>query len=291
MENEALRRALLAHDANERSCWVAEALRARSSRFAGLSPSAIAYERNTELNEGLATYIQLRAAGTSQSFTLPSSGFAADAVRARAYQTGAALAVLLDRTISGWQRDMSTAHSLDELLSSKVYFASTACEYTDTEQASMLSRAQAETRRLKEKRAKLRSDFLSANGWQLVVVAAPKFPLKTQSFDPLNVTALGGREVLHTRYLKVSNHAGELEIIGRNSLTEASGEHPLFSGIHELTITGLDSSPTIQGNEGRVQVSASGVQGHFDNPVVHRTGHKVTIELSAASTGATASAD
>src|SRR5690349_15842840 len=50
METEALRRALLARDRNETACWIAEAMRARSARVAGLPASAVAYERNTELN-------------------------------------------------------------------------------------------------------------------------------------------------------------------------------------------------------------------------------------------------
>jgi hypothetical protein len=119
METEALRRALIAPDKTEAACWIAEALRVRNSRFAGMAPASVTYERNSELNEGLANYIQVKAAGETASFTLPSSGFYPEAVRQRAYQIGTAWALLLDRMTPGWQREMATAKSLDELMGSK----------------------------------------------------------------------------------------------------------------------------------------------------------------------------
>lgn len=58
LESEALRRALLAQGPEEAACWVATALAMRRERFGGLPDGAVAYERGTELVEGLAQYAE-----------------------------------------------------------------------------------------------------------------------------------------------------------------------------------------------------------------------------------------
>ncbi|MEL7059806.1 MAG: hypothetical protein AAGN46_07240, partial [Acidobacteriota bacterium] len=74
LETEALRRALAATDSIDSSCWALRALALRSERFAGLDAAFAAYERGTELNEGLARYVELRAKGAETVF-LPPTGF------------------------------------------------------------------------------------------------------------------------------------------------------------------------------------------------------------------------
>jgi hypothetical protein len=48
-------------------------------------------------------------------------------------------------------------------------------------------------------------------------------------FDPLNVPVQPD-EVLHTRWFKLGNDAGTVEVMGRSSLSRAAGDHPLFTG-------------------------------------------------------------
>jgi len=105
-EFEALRRALLARNADESRCWAAEAIRVRDLRISALPASALAYERGTELHEGLANYLQVRTAGKSASFHLSKDEFPTDQVRQRNYATGTNLAMLLDRLAPGWHKQI-----------------------------------------------------------------------------------------------------------------------------------------------------------------------------------------
>jgi hypothetical protein len=279
LETEALRRALLEREARGAACWISEALRNRENRFAGLPGAAMTYERNSELNEGLANYVQVLAAGTAKSFSLPQSEFPADAIRQRSYQVGTALALLLDRVAPGWQAQF-TSGSLDQLLKSKTYFAATPCSFTDIEEASLFARARTAVSALKEKRNRMRADFLGTKGWQIEIMADPQHPLWPQNFDPLNMTVLGIGEVLHSRYLKLGNDDGTIECRGR-ALTQAAGNNPLVNGVRHLTITGLQRAPSISQSAGSVQVTADSVGADFRHAVVRTVGQKVTIEVGA----------
>jgi hypothetical protein len=62
-ESEYLRRALAR--ASDRACLAREAMARRAERFAAMDAAHAAYERDSEMNEGLATYVQLRATATT----------------------------------------------------------------------------------------------------------------------------------------------------------------------------------------------------------------------------------
>jgi hypothetical protein len=101
LETAALRLALSAEAADEAACWARKALALRETRYSGMDAAFAAYERGTELNEGLASYVEMRAAGR-RGVELPAAEFAPAEVRKRAYATGLALALLLDRFTPGW---------------------------------------------------------------------------------------------------------------------------------------------------------------------------------------------
>lgn len=60
-ETDALARALAASTTDTLRCWVRAFSDARQRRLAALGVTAAAYERGTELNEGLAQYVERRA--------------------------------------------------------------------------------------------------------------------------------------------------------------------------------------------------------------------------------------
>ncbi len=70
---------------------------------------AVAYERGTELIEGLASYVELRALGRSAATLLLAGGFGLDEARRRCYAAGAALAFLLDRAAPAWREEAELA--------------------------------------------------------------------------------------------------------------------------------------------------------------------------------------
>src|SRR3954469_12515576 len=100
-ETHALSRALDADRGDLARCWTLAFLDARRRRFALVGPAAAAYERGTELNEGLAQYVERRAAGLRVG--LDSVDVSAVLVRQRAYAVGTALASALDRAKPGWR--------------------------------------------------------------------------------------------------------------------------------------------------------------------------------------------
>jgi hypothetical protein len=107
LEMEALRRALAGNPA----CWAGGVLKMRRERFARLPAGAVAYERGTELHEGLAQYVEGLAAGRKE---VRFRSFSPSEVRQRGYLSGEMLARLLDQVAPGWKPKVE--RSLDELL-------------------------------------------------------------------------------------------------------------------------------------------------------------------------------
>jgi hypothetical protein len=125
----------------------------------------------------------------------------------------------------------------------------------------------------------LRRDFLARPGWRLELVAPEGSPLFPQGFDPLNVERVGAREVLHTRYLKLGNGEGTLELINRPALTEGAGEHPLFNGVRRLIVTGLASEPAVSEAGGRTTVTAENLKAEFGGAEITRSGQTLIVRL------------
>lgn len=220
-EFDALRRAVAGDE-----CAARLALALRRERFARIGATAAAYERGTELSEGLATYVEHRLSGAPVVLV----DVEPEAVRERAYQTGLALAVLLDRYDPRWRETLEGGdpRPLDELLRAAL----------DDPAAGI-----ADARAVEERRARRKREFLEAEGWSVIITAgAPFFP---ERFDPLNVHVVGDGEVLHTRHLQLSGGGGTIEILNRAALTEGAGPHPLFNGVRRIVLTGFAAEPRL----------------------------------------------
>jgi hypothetical protein len=112
------------------------------------------------------------------------------------------------------------------------------------------------------------------------LIVSPGQPLFPQGFDPLNVQVVTPGEVLHSRFVKLGNGAGTIQVLGRASLTDAAGSHPLFNGVRRLTVTGLSSAPDVTVRGDTVTLSAEGISGEFRHATVLREDRKVTVTLS-----------
>lgn len=282
-ETETLRLAERALGQHEAACWARLALERRRERFARLSEGAAAYERALELNEGLARYVEARATGALVSDLSPQE-FAADEVRRRGYATGHALALLLERFAPNWMSRVESERgiSLDRLLTEVLPTPPrhrARCRLPASFAADAQRRAEVEVAALVARRERLRREFETQPGWKVVVEADPSAPLWPQGFDPLNVQRLGAASVLHTRHLKLGNDAGAIEILDRHSLTEGAGAHPLFNGVRQMTLGGLDAEPSVEESEGRVTLSAAGVRAEFRGARVERSARTVTLRL------------
>ncbi|MBI2678598.1 MAG: hypothetical protein HYX28_07430 [Candidatus Koribacter versatilis] len=245
----------------------------RKQRFAKMTADAVAYERGIELNEGLAQYLEYKSIG--RPYALTNADFPVEQIRQRAYATGQALAILLDRSGRDWKEAMD-GKPLDVLLdeSIKEDCGSLFLEHDSPD----VRQAEEDVRRLVASRQQRKRDFLSAPGWRIEIVAG-KEPLWPQGFDPWNVSNLGDNNILHTRWAKMGNGAGVMEALDHASLTEGVGPHPLFNGAKRFIITGLAAPPTIHEKDGKLTIAAPGAKGSFTGASVTTTGTTVVLRL------------
>ena len=260
-ETFALARAVEARSDDSVRCWTRLALDARRLRFALVGPAAATYERGTELNEGLAQYVERRANGAAP--VLDAVDPPASQVRQRAYAVGAAIAGTLDRLRPDWREALERsagAPPLDSLLTDAVSTSpSAACAPAAAQRTRWAAQAGEDVRALAAERARSRDGYLGRAGWRVIVDAggAPLFPA---GFDPLNVTRLSATEILHTRFLKLQGSRGTVEVLGGSVLTEgAPGQHPLFAGVRRVTIAGLATPPSMSDSADVLRVDAAGV--------------------------------
>lgn len=267
LEMDALRRAL----AGDSACWAGRALKIRRERFARLPADAVAYERGTELNEGLAQYVEGLAAGRKEPRF---RDFGPTEVRQRGYLSGEALARLLDRAVPGWK--LKLERSLDELLPEP---GGANCDFTVEERQAARRQAQSEVDSLRQRRAELRRSFETQPGWRIVVCAAEGKPLLLKSFDPINVERLSERDILHKRMLQLGNDAGSLEILNHASLTTAAGAHPLFGGVRIWTVTGLEAPPEVKRFGDRISITTPAVKLLFTGAEIESGAQAIVIRL------------
>lgn len=282
LESDALRRALAVRNLGRAACWAQVALEWRAQRFRLLAPGAVGYERRTELHEGLAQYVQSRALRMRYGRGIPFGGFPPDAVRTRAYASGEVLALLLDRFDDEWKRKLEAglAASLDELLSDRLRsYARGSCGYSRRQRAAVRAQARRDVAALGEQWAAWRRDFLAQSGWTVVVIAEGSEPLWPQAFDPLNAAVVGAGEVLHTRWLRLGNDAGTLEVRDRVALTTAAGSHPLFDGVWEVVVRGFEAEPAAGDTDGALVIEVPGFAARFRTAVVERHDSTITVRL------------
>jgi hypothetical protein len=211
--------------------------------------------------------------------------FAADDIRDRAYAVGAAFATLLDAVAPDWEArlERGAAASLDELLREVPAVREAAgCAFSADERSAARSRAEADIAELLDRRVALRREFLAVAGPRLVIEAAHDVLLWPEVFDPSNVHRLSATEVLHTRWLVLSNAGSRLEVLDRSALSEGVGPHPLFNGVRRLTVTGLPGEPVVREVEGGVVIEAPGFAGSFAGARLERDGTTLVVRLVAA---------
>jgi hypothetical protein len=257
LETEAWHRAMRKDGG---ACWARAALEFRRLRFGLLPVASVAYERNNELNEGLATYIELKAQGRDTA-SIPLAGFGPMDVRLRSYSVGPAIAMLLDRLVPAWRDRMEDgpATSLDELLAGALP-AGEPCRLPVADEQAARDAARHDIESLDSSLTALRDSIRTAPGWRIEVVADSALPLWPQGFDPWNVVPLGKGAVAHRRYLKLGKDGLSIEVLGHAALTQAAGEHPIFNGIRALLVTGLPVKPDVVERPGSILVTADGVR-------------------------------
>jgi len=264
-ESEALRRALAAAGVGTTRRWAAAALEARRERHGRLSKGARDYERGTELNEGLASYVEWRAGGRGGACAQPAAQLGAEAIREWAYRSGCLMARVLDRLAPGWQHALESGvePSLDELLDEKLGSPKAPpLALSDEERQAIESQAKNDVGAIETDRARAREGFLAKPGPRVIIVSETE-PLQAEGFDPLNARRLAVGEVLHGRFLKLGNTAGHLSVLDAPSLTLAAGTRPLFSGVRSVEIHPTVPLRIERSVDGRLRIVGGGLELDF----------------------------
>ncbi|MEP7347331.1 MAG: hypothetical protein ABI877_18820 [Gemmatimonadaceae bacterium] len=286
LEFDALHRALLARDKVASACWASKAMAERDARFARLGAEAAAYETKSELNEGIAQYIQNRAAGTDANAAMRSEEFPPSGVRDRVYATGGAMGQLLDRLNPAWRtalEDADTGATLHGMLKAAIAKSRShtgTCDFRAADRAQALATANHDIAEQRAQLAAQRDEFANRAGWSIVVDASAQ-PLNLAGFDPLNVARLSPSEVLHRRYVKLANDAGEFESMTQEAMTESAGSHPIFSGVRRVSVAGLTEAPAVDETGGSVEIRVGQLHLKFRGAAVERDGQRITIRLPA----------
>ncbi|MFD2081213.1 hypothetical protein SAMN05421678_104101 [Actinopolymorpha cephalotaxi] len=221
--------------------WAAAALTLRHERRRLLADAAAQYERDLERCEGLAYYVEGRAAGSPRCLRPLAEPVRPDGIRRAASATGEAIALLLDRFAPGWQTtlaDDDEAHP-DDLLRSALARA-TPTEFGADHRSAVAARARDAVAALRDERRSRRQSFLARD--DKVVLTTRDKPLRVTGFDPMNLHDLGSGDVLHTHHLKIAGDGFDLELFDCQALTEGAGDHPLFDGLRRVTFVGGSGS-------------------------------------------------
>ncbi len=288
LESEALARALANVEDGGAACWARVALAYRRERFAAMDSAFVAYERLTELNEGLAAYVQLRAGGGS-TVTIPADEFLPEAVRYRTYFIGPAWALLLDRLSPGWQRalEANDRQSLDGLLDAALNGpnapAAVPCGFTPVQVGAAKRDARIDAAAVHEGWAKRQRTFEMLAGWRVVIQSATGQPLWPQGFDPLNIDRVDGG-LIHTRFLKLGNDAGQMTALDEadgdiEARTAGIGPHPIFNGISWVEVV-LSAQPVVTRAAGSTTIRGPGFLAEFKNATVDESGRQVLVQLN-----------
>lgn len=278
LETSAFQQALATEDRESSACWARLALNLRNRRYAAMDAPFAAYERGTELNEGLAAYVQMQAQGQF-AIDWPPSEYPPAQVRQRAYALGAALAMLLDRFAPDWRNgfEANDKQTLDGALT-RALGPGRVCVFEPAVQAEEEQTAARDIADLQQERKRALEQFEVKRGWRVIVDAAEGAPLWPQGFDPLNVVRVDDKRVLHTRFVKLGNDGGQVEVMGQTSLSDGIGTHPLFNGLKTLQVTGLPP-PIVQQTDGGVTVTADGLALSFKKATATISGETVRIRV------------
>ena len=285
LETEALRRALLAADPARTACYARLAVDYRAQRFRAMDSAFVAYERGTELNEGLATYVQQLALGRT-TIDVPPDEFPAGDVRLRIYTIGPAIAFLLDRIRPNWKESLE-AHdrqAIDEVLAGALVGAVESpmdgCALPPTDVRRIEDAARRDAADVVSRRTTRRRAFDARTGRRVLITAAPGKPLWPQGFDPLNIERVDGG-LLHTRFLALGNDVCKATAIDENgididALTDGFGPHPIFNGVRRAVIAGVEK-PVVTIDGTRVTIQSSGLHLECSAATVEETAQEIRV--------------
>ena len=299
-EDEALARALETGETSQATTWAAAALQIRHEREALLTADDRAFETGLEMMEGTANYVARVVVGLKGAETASRlrAQRPADQLRWRFYDSGAAICLLLDRLQSDWKAriDNEPEQTTLALLEAAVTRAGARpADFSAIEMVRFENGAATAIAELSARQTRLREELQGRGGPRVVVeIAGNGEPFRVTRFDPINLLVLDAGEVVHPRYITLSNAAGTVEVTnpayargsfgGIVALTCPAGRHPLGEGIRSFTIVGLRGEPKVDRRAGQLRVETEGVRIALKNAEVRAEGD--TLRIGVARSGA-----
>jgi hypothetical protein len=297
-EDEALARALEAPDAAQAAAWAATMIALRREREPWLTPDDRAFETALEMMEGTANAVARTVVGLEPSETAMRlrAERAADQLRWRYYDSGAAICLILDRLQPDWKTRIFndtalTTVALLEAAVSRVGSGAPCATFSAAEMSAFERRAAAAIGELTARQSSVRAELLGRSGPRIVVeITDDRNPLRVTRFDPINLLVLDAGEVVHPRYLTLTGSAGTIEVTnaaftrgtftGVVALTSPAGRHPLADGVRTLTIVGLRTAPKVERRDGQLVVEAEGVRVTLRGAEATTTGETLRIGVA-----------
>ncbi len=277
-EDEALARALEAPDNAQAAAWAATMIALRREREPWLTADDRAFETGLEMMEGTANAVARTVVGLGPVETARRlrAERAADQLRWRYYDSGAAICLILDRLQPDWKARIDgdaalTTMALLEAAVSRAGAGARRASFNTAETSVFERRAAAAIGELSARQSSLRTGLLGRSGPRIVIeIGADREPLRVTRFDPINLLVLDAGEVAHPRYLTLTGSAGTVEVTnaafargaftGLVALTVPAGRHPLADGVRTVTIVGLRAAPKVERRDGQLVVEAEGVR-------------------------------
>ena len=291
LEEEALARAITSKNDDSATSWTAEALAIRTQRTAKLSEEHRTFETALELQEGTAVYMGRSAIGIADDTEKLREERGPEGIRWRCYETGSAIAVVLDRLLPEWKKalDAEPDTTFTGLLEMAIAAREVApATFTNEELTSVSNRAEAAISNLEAKRAAVYEDF-SGRGKRVVVrLADEDEQLGTGRFNPMAVEVLNNGEVLQANFLTADHPRGEVSLQNphyvRRSLdgvvaltTPASEDHPFLNGYRQIAISGFSGDPTVLRDGNAVTIEAEGLKLEFNGARVESSDEELVV--------------
>jgi hypothetical protein len=128
------------------------------------------------------------------------------------------------------------------------------------------------------KKLKALDNFLGKPGFK-VVFDCGNNPLMPAGFDPMNMEKVSQNELLHRRWLKLTNNNAAIEILNIESLSQGFGGHPMFNGVRQVIVAGLNALPDIHKTEGKIEFKTENISAEIGQADMEIKGSTLFIRL------------
>jgi len=276
LELEAFRRAVISAAAEDAAAWARTGLELRRLRLSTLTPDQAHYEREIQDLEGLAQYIEDRAAGRTGTEEPMADDIAPRGVRLLGYFEGSWTAHLLDRFDPAWKERLESGgpDTLDELLAAALARGRKA-EFTPDELLTAEAAAEADIAARATERRKTERDFFSRLGYRIELRSAGG-RFRFEMLDAFSFDTLSEKRIFHPLWLTCRTPSGVVRTSGRECLTEVDD----LGRIDRITLTGIRYRPALtEGWNVPLRLKADSVQIELGKGRVRFQGNLILIDV------------